>query len=106
MQKWVVCPYDPVACLVKEAGREMERINKKTRELSASGESAEGTELKSDEPQIEPGDEKDPRMGLDAATALEEQLLELAKTAADQREEQLLLLLPVFIQVTQQQIKW
>ncbi|XP_017319576.1 WD repeat- and FYVE domain-containing protein 4 isoform X1 [Ictalurus punctatus] len=77
----------------------MERINKETGELSASGECIESIELKSDEPQMEPGDEEDSCTGLDAATALEDQLLELAKASAEQREEQLLLLLPIFIQV-------
>ncbi|KAG7334069.1 hypothetical protein KOW79_002476 [Hemibagrus wyckioides] len=84
---------------VKEVCGDMERINKETGELSASGESTESTELKSDEPQIEPGHEEETRAVLDAATALEEQLLELAKSTTVQREEQLLLLLPIFIQV-------
>lgn len=99
--KRAVSVCDPVTCLVNEAGGEMERVNKETGELSASGESMESTEPKCDEPQIEPGDEGDSYTGLDAATALEGQLLELAKTTADQNEEQLLLLLPIFIQVTQ-----
>ncbi|MCI4376424.1 hypothetical protein PGIGA_G00188250 [Pangasianodon gigas] len=90
---------DPVTGLVKEAGGDMERINKETGELTASGETAESTELKSDESQIDPGDEGDSCTGLDAATALAEQLLELAKATAEQRDEQLLLLLPIFIQV-------
>ncbi|KAK3573074.1 hypothetical protein QTP86_012277 [Hemibagrus guttatus] len=77
----------------------MERINKETGELSASGKSTDCTELKSDEPQIEPGHEEETRTVLDAAKALEEQLQELAKSTAVQREEQLLLLLPIFIQV-------
>lgn len=91
---------DPVTCLVKEVCGDMERINKETGELSASGES---TELKSDEPQ--PGHEEETRAVLDTATSLEEQLLELAKSTTVQREEQLLLLLPIFIQVTVQHTK-
>lgn len=94
-----------MTCSVKEAGGDMERINKETGELSASGECIESIELKSDEPQMEPGDEEDSCTGLDAATALEDQLLELAKASAEQREEQLLLLLPIFIQVTQHHTK-
>lgn len=98
--KRAVCICDPVTHLVNEAGGGMERINKETGELSASGESTETTELKSDEPQIEPGDEENTHIRLDAAKALKEQLLELAKATAEQREEQLFLLLPIFIQVT------
>ncbi|XP_060728472.1 WD repeat- and FYVE domain-containing protein 4 isoform X2 [Tachysurus vachellii] len=77
----------------------MERINKETGELSASGESTESTELTSDEPQIEPGHKEETCAVLGASTALQEQLLQLAKATAEEREEQLLLLLPIFIQV-------
>ncbi|XP_060781914.1 WD repeat- and FYVE domain-containing protein 4 isoform X2 [Neoarius graeffei] len=77
----------------------MERINKETGELSASGESTETTELKSDEPQTEFGDEENTHTGQDAVKALKEQLVDLAKATAEQREEQLFLLLPIFIQV-------
>lgn len=104
MQKELFVIFDLVTFLVKEAGGDMERINKETGELSASGESTESTELKSDEPQIDPENEEDScRTGLDTDPALEEQLLELAKATAEQREEQLFLLLPIFIQVTTQQ---
>lgn len=95
-----VCVCDPVSCLVKEVCGDMERINKETGELSASGESTESTELTSNEPQIEPGHEEETCAVLGAATALQEQLLQLAKATAEDREEQLLLLLPIFIQVT------
>ncbi|TSK22773.1 WD repeat- and FYVE domain-containing protein 4 [Bagarius yarrelli] len=77
----------------------MERINKETGELSASGESIESTELKSDKPQTEPGHEENARAVLDAVTALKEQLLKLVRAKIEQREEQLLILLPMFIQV-------
>lgn len=80
----------------------MERINKETGELSASGESAESTELMGDEPQTEPGDKDNSCTGLDLVTALEEQFREVTKATAGQREEQLLLLLPIFIQVIKQ----
>ncbi|KAF7710465.1 WD repeat- and FYVE domain-containing protein 4 isoform X3 [Silurus meridionalis] len=76
----------------------MERINKETGELSSSGESAE-TELKLDEPWIGPGHKDDSGGGLDAATALQEKLQELASATTEQREEQLLFLLPIFIKV-------
>lgn len=89
-----------MTCLVKEVGGGMERINKETGELSASGESTETTELKSDEPQTEFGDEENTHTGQDAVKALKEQLVDLAKATAEQREEQLFLLLPIFIQVT------
>lgn len=100
--KRTVCVCDPVTCLVMEAGGAMERINKETGELSASEESTESTELKSDEPQVEPGDKENPYTGPDTVTALSDQLREVSKATAGQREEQLILLLPIFIQVTTQ----
>lgn len=102
LTKRAFCVCDPVTCLVKEAGGAMERINKETGELSASGESTESTE-QSDEPQTEPGDKDDSCTELDIATALEEQFQELAKATAEKRDEQLILLLPIFIQVITQQ---
>lgn len=100
--KIAVCVCDPVTSLVKEAGGDMERINEETGELSTSGESTENTELKNAQCHIEPGGEENSYTGLDATMALKKQLLELEKATVEQREEQLLHLLPTFIQVTTQ----
>ncbi|XP_049337281.1 WD repeat- and FYVE domain-containing protein 4 isoform X1 [Astyanax mexicanus] len=85
----------------QEAGGDMERINKETGELSASGEIAESTELKTDKAQTEPSTQEDTHTDANAVTALQQQLLQLSQAAADQREHELDLLLPLFIQVSE-----
>lgn len=94
-----LCVCNPVTELLKEAGEDMERINKETGELSASGDLAESTELKRDNGESEPAREEDTHSDSDAVVALRQQLLQLTQTAAEHREQQLDLLLPLFLQV-------
>ncbi|KAL7877774.1 hypothetical protein SRHO_G00044170 [Serrasalmus rhombeus] len=85
----------------REAGGDMDRINKETGELSASGEIAESTELERDKAVAEPAREEGTHSDTDAVTALRQQLLQLSQSAAEDRERQLGLLLPLFIQVSE-----
>ncbi|XP_072534107.1 WD repeat- and FYVE domain-containing protein 4 isoform X2 [Salminus brasiliensis] len=85
----------------QEAGGDMERINKETGELSASGEIAESLELKRDKAQTETARQEDTRADANAVTALRQQLLLLSQAAAEHKEQQLDLLLPLFIQVSE-----
>ncbi|XP_066534651.1 WD repeat- and FYVE domain-containing protein 4 [Hoplias malabaricus] len=77
----------------------MERINKETGELSASGEFAESTVLKRNQSRTEPLNEEDTDTG--KVSALRQQLRQFSQTAAEHREQQLDLLLPLFIQVSE-----
>ncbi|KAI4877629.1 hypothetical protein NFI96_022988 [Prochilodus magdalenae] len=97
-----LCVCNPLILLLKEAGGDMERINKETGELSASGEIAGSTVMKRDETQKGPSREvEDMHVDVDAVTALRQQLLQLGQTAVEHREQQLNLLLPLFIQVSE-----
>ncbi|XP_062852239.1 WD repeat- and FYVE domain-containing protein 4 [Trichomycterus rosablanca] len=79
----------------------MERINKETGELSASGESIEVSELTRDETLTDPEEQEDTSARQEVVMALRQQLLELEKATGEDREEQLVHLLPLFIQVSE-----
>lgn len=90
--------------LVTEANEDMERINKETGELSASGESLGSSELARDESQTDSERREDTKTRQEVVTAFKHHLVELDKATGEDREKHLVHLLPLFIQVTTQKM--
>ncbi|XP_076831011.1 WD repeat- and FYVE domain-containing protein 4 isoform X2 [Brachyhypopomus gauderio] len=82
----------------QETSGDMERINKQN---GACGDMVEVTERKGDGADPESGRQEGPAVGPDGTSLLRQQLLQLGRTSAEEREQQLELLLPLFIQVSE-----
>ncbi|XP_035387227.1 WD repeat- and FYVE domain-containing protein 4 isoform X2 [Electrophorus electricus] len=80
------------------SGRDMDQMNKQN---GASGDLVEATERKRGKEYTEVGREAGPVFGLDGAMLLRQQLRQLRRASAEGREQQLDLLLPLFIQVSE-----